>query len=126
MEKSNACFRKTLEDAEIYNKRRERVVSDCRFDKDGKTLFVLTNKDRCLVLFMPAGCDIDWSLVTDNVTSEPDAEIWFEFQDGRMDLRKRKHTTPACLAFRVVSYFLETGEKAPFVTWLDKMESKEQ
>jgi hypothetical protein len=119
VEKANACFRKTLEDAEEYIQRRKRVVSEAWFDHGDKRLAVLTHQDRCFVMYMDeVRCEESW-IVTDPVTSEPDAEIWFELDNGQMDMHKRFHTTSASIAFKVLEHFVLTGEKAPFVNWLD-------
>ncbi len=117
VEKANACFKKTLEDAEVYTERRKRVVSESWYHKDGKTLAVLTHQDRCFVMYMTSECN-SW-IVTDPVTSEPDAEIWFELDNGQMDMHKRFHTTSAAIAFKVVEHFVETGEMLSSVAWLE-------
>jgi hypothetical protein len=119
VEKANTCFRKTLEDAKQHDIRRKRVVSEAWFNKDGRTLGVLTNADRCFVMYMPAGCNEDSYIVTDPVTSEPDVGIWFELDNGQMDLHKKFHTTSSAIAFKVLEHFISTGEMASFVTWLE-------
>jgi len=119
VEKANACFHKTMADVEEYDRRRKRVVSEAWFDKDGRTLGVLTHSDRCFVMYMDkARCEESW-IITDPITSEPDVEIWFDLDNGQMDMHKRFYTTSAAIAFKVVEHFVKTGEMLSSVNWLE-------
>ncbi len=115
VEKSNAIFEKTLKDLDVLEQRRKRIYSEAWHKYGDKELFVLTYRDRCFVMFV--GENEVCYIATDPVTSEPKAEIWFELDNGQMDMHIRHDTVPACIAFKIVQEFIESGDMLSSVVW---------
>ena len=121
-DKANAVFQKTMEDIEIMDQRRRRLFSDAWFIFGELELGIQTYKDRSFVWMLERTDEETFEVfdyvATDPVTSEPDAEIWFELENGQMDLHKRINTVPACVALKIVEQFVKTGERLSSVTWV--------
>lgn len=124
-DRANACWENTMKDAQEAVERRKRVVSEAWFSQDEKELAVLTHQDRCFVMYVENQED-EGHVATDPVTSEPDAEIWFELDNGQMDMHKRLNTVPACVAFRVVEHFVKTGDMLSSVVWIKGNKKEEE
>jgi hypothetical protein len=108
------AMRKTLE------KVRTSIPGELCFENDqGNILTAFVNADRAWLMYRVDDDDAGYSSRNPTYTGPEEAVLPYILDNGQRDEYPVSWTLPIDEVIRATEYFLETGEKAPWVTWHD-------
>ena len=87
--------------------------------EDGKILTALVNGDRGWLMYRVDEDDAGYSSRDPTYAGPEEAVLPYTLDNGQLDEYPVSLTLPIEEVMRATEYFLETGEKAPWVTWHD-------